>query len=132
MSRERRIFERFRLDLEGALFLCRGKKGEKICTPIICRLQDFSKKGACLVTNRILVDHHHLFFTALESDKFFLHLEFACPGEENTEAETYTIPVRPVWFDRLVDEEHKPFKMGIEFFEKMGEEQFQRIRRLSR
>ncbi|MFH1216911.1 MAG: PilZ domain-containing protein [Pseudomonadota bacterium] len=131
MSRERRIFERFRLDIAGSLYLCQGRYGEKLCRPISCRVQDFSQKGACVVTNLIIVDSRHLFFAALESDKFFLHLEFTFKADGQTEAETFTLPVRPVWFDRLIDEEQKPFKIGIEFFKKMDEEQFQRIRNLA-
>lgn len=132
MGRERRIFERFPLNIEGALFLCRGRNGEKFCGPVSCRLHDLSKKGAGLVTTRIIIDNHHLFFAALESDTIILHIEFALPGAEEGSGTEITIPVRPVWFDRLIDEEQKPFKMGIEFFERLNDQQFQRIRQLGR
>lgn len=129
MAMERRIFQRHPLAMDGLLYLCRGVNGDRLSRPVKCSITDLSRKGAGLITPQIIVDNHHLFFAALESDQHILHLEIEA-GDDNTAP--ITIPVRPLWFDRLLHDDQKPFKIGIAFFAKISEENYQFIKSRSR
>jgi len=126
MGMERRIFQRFPLKLNGSLFLCKGRGGEKLSRPVSCRVVDLSRKGAGILSWQIMVDNHHLFFASLGSERLILHLSI---GSEDTDEPPITLAVRPLWFDRILFEEQQPFKMGIEFVEKIAEEDFRRLKK---
>lgn len=126
MGRERRGFERFPLDIEATLTLCRDKKGETLCSPLACRLRDVSRKGAGLHCNRIIVDNRHLFFAPLEDSDLVLRLTIA---DHSAESETaYGVAARPVWFDRLIDDEGQPFAMGVEFVDLLPDALYRKLR----
>ncbi len=117
MGFEKRSFKRFPVELNGILYLCRGVNGDKISQPVSCRVYDLSRSGTGLFTSRVLVGNHHLFFAALESDEIILHLEISLVQDNGTEK--LSLPMRPVWFDRVLDKEHKPFKIRAVFYQKI-------------
>ena len=127
MNRQRRIFQRFTGKLPGSLYLSLGRHGSRLGRPVRCQVADLSRKGAGILASQIISDSHHLFFAALESDKHVLHLEIECTGAQG-ETEIITLPVRPVWFDRVLLEEQQPFLMGVEFYEKISRDLFHRLR----
>ena len=129
MAMERRIFQRFPLALNGSLFLCRAKSGERLSRPVNCQVVDLSKRGAGLIIWQIIVDNLHLFFGPLESDQLILHLTI---DQQATEAQPITLAIRPLWFNRILLEEQQPFKMGVEFCEKIGEDEFRRLKKPAR
>jgi hypothetical protein len=132
MDRQRRIFQRFTGKLPGSLYLCLGRNGSRLGRPIRCHVADLSRKGAGIFASQIISDSHHLFFAALESDKHILHLDIECTGSQG-ETEIITLPVRPIWFDRvLLLEEQQPFVLGVEFYEKLSRDLFQRLHDLCR
>ncbi|MFZ5760112.1 MAG: PilZ domain-containing protein [Thermodesulfobacteriota bacterium] len=128
MGIERRLFTRHHLNIPGSLFLCRGQGGDRISRPTPCRLRDLSRKGAGLLTHRVIVDNLHLFFAPLESTQIVLYLSLILPDGQ----EECTVATRPVWFDRRIDDEGQPFAMGIEFFEEMDGKLLERLRRSDR
>jgi len=128
MGMERRIFQRFPLALNGSLFLCQGRNGSRLSRPLSCRVVDLSRRGAGILTWQIIVDNHHLFFASLESDQLILHLAI---NPKNTDEPPITLAVRPLWFDRILHEEQQPFQMGVEFFEKIAEEDFRRLKKVA-
>jgi hypothetical protein len=128
MGMERRIFKRFPLALNGSLFLCQGRNGNRLTRPLSCRVVDLSRRGAGILTWQIIVDNNHLFFASLGSDQVILHLAIDL---ENTDEPPLTLAVRPLWFDRiLLNEEQQPFQMGVEFFEKIAKEDFRRLKKV--
>lgn len=131
MDRQRRIFQRFTGKLAGSLYLCQGRHGSRLGRPVRCQVADLSRKGAGILASQIMSDSQHLFFDALESDKHILHLDIECTGEKG-ETELITLPVRPVWFDRVLLEDQQPFLLGVEFYEKISRDLFQRLRDLCR
>ncbi|MBU0965986.1 MAG: hypothetical protein KKA54_06355 [Proteobacteria bacterium] len=128
MGMERRLFQRFPLALNGSLFLCKAQGGERLSRPVNCQVVDLSKRGAGLIIRQIIVDNQHLFFGPLESDQLILHLTI---DQQETEPPSITFAVRPLWFDRILFEDQQPFKMGIEFFEKIPEDDFRRLKKLT-
>jgi hypothetical protein len=127
MDRQRRIFQRFTGKLPGSLVLCLGREGSRLVRPVRCQVTDLSRKGAGILASQVISDNHHLFFAALESDKEILHLDIECTQEQG-DTEIITLPVRPVWFDRVLHEEPQPFVLGVEFYEKISRDLFQRLR----
>lgn len=120
MTIERRKFNRIPVHISASLSLCRKKTGERISAPVKCMIFDISKSGAGVFLSRVIVDTHHLFFDALESDEFTLSLGIQTP-----------LYARPVWFNRILDETDNPFKMGLQFFEKLSAEEIQALKKLS-
>jgi hypothetical protein len=114
--------------LNGSLFLCQAKGGERLSRPVTCQVVDLSKRGAGLIIWQIIVDNLHLFFGPLESNQLILHLTI---DQQATEAPPLNLAIRPLWFNRILFEEQQPFKMGIEFFEKIGEDDFRRLKKLA-
>jgi len=128
MDRQRRIFQRFTGKLAGSLYLCLGRNGSRLGRPVRCHVADLSRKGAGIFASQVISDSRHLFFDALESDKHVLHLDIECTGGQG-ETEIITLPVRPVWFDRvLLLEEPQSFVLGVEFYEKLSRDLFHRLR----
>lgn len=126
MGMERRIFQRFPLTLNGQLFLCQGKGGERRSRPVSCRVIDLSRRGGGILIWQIIVDNQHLFFAPLESEQLILHLAI---GQEEADTPPITLAVRPLWFDRILFEEQQPFKIGIEFLEKIAEKDFRLLKK---
>ncbi|MCB2182952.1 MAG: hypothetical protein KQH63_13040 [Desulfobulbaceae bacterium] len=143
MSQEKRRFARFQTELHGFLYLCKGDSlckgdnGDKLTPPVRCQIFDLSKYGARIITSQVIVDQHHLFFSTLESDEFTLFLEVEAAetsDDEKTEKEQLNqliFPVRPIWFDRVLDQVQKPFKIGFEFNEKLSDEMVRLIKKQS-
>ena len=129
MGKERRIFHRLPRALNASLFVCQERGGEKLSRPVNCQIVDLSKKGAGLIIRQIIIDNLHLFFGPLESDQLILHLAIE---PVNGDESPYILAGRPVWFDRILFEEQQPFKMGIEFFEKIEEDDFRRLKKLTK
>ncbi len=128
MGKERRKFSRYNLEFNGSLYLCDGQDGPRKSDSIKCQVVDLSRQGAGIITSQIIIDNQHFFFAALDSDDTILHLEINV-SEDNTNSDTITYAVRPVWFDRVMDQEPKPFKMGVEFFDKISNGDIGRIKK---
>ena len=121
MGRERRKFSRYNIEFNGSLYLCDGQEGPRKSDSIKCQVVDLSRQGAGIITSQIIINNQHLFFASLESDDTILHLEMDVSTEQSN-SDSLTFAVRPVWFDRVLDKEPKPFKMGVEFFDKISNE----------
>jgi len=107
------------MEFNGSLYLCDGQNGPRKSDSINCQVVDLSRHGAGIITSQIIIDNQHLFFAALESDDTILHLEIdVLSDKENSDSLTFA--VRPIWFDRILDKEPKPFKLGVEFFDKIS------------
>lgn len=123
MGIEKRQFTRHAIDFNASLYLSKGENGSQKSKSINCQIVDISRLGVGIITSQIIVDNQHLFFDALESDNVILHLEIKIP-ESSDNSDPLTFAVRPVWFDRVLDREPKPFKMGVEFFKKISNDDF--------
>jgi len=121
MGRERRKFTRYNIDYNGSLYLCNGQNGTRKSDSIKCQVVDLSRHGAGIITSQTIIDNQHFFLAALESDDTILHLEIDV-STDNINSDALTFAVRPVWFDRVMDKEPKPFMMGVEFFDKISNE----------
>ncbi len=130
MGREKRKFTRHTLEFNASLYLSEGQDGPAKSKSINCQIVDISRQGAGIITSQIIVDNQHLFFAALESENSILQLKIEVAKSESNLG-SLTFAVRPVWFDRVLDREPKPFKLGLEFFEKMSLDDFGIIKKQS-
>lgn len=97
--------------------------------PVSCRVVDLSRRGGGVLIWQIIADNHHLFFAPLESEQLILHLII---GQEEADPPSITLAVRPLWFDRILFEDQQPFKIGIEFLEKIAEKDFRLLKKRAR
>jgi len=109
------------------LVLRRGQHGPIMAGPSYGALIDVSLCGAGLAVEQIRIDNCHLFYSPQDNSAQILHLEVSLSLEEG--GEVLSIPVRPVRFDRFLDEEAvaKPFHVGVEFLPGPGDEHVCRL-----
>ncbi|MEN8191021.1 MAG: PilZ domain-containing protein [Thermodesulfobacteriota bacterium] len=130
MGRERRRQARYPTDIDGSLYLCGRRDGQRLSNSLDCRVVDFSRSGVGIISFKIFVDNQHFFYEALDSDEVLLTLKIAT-SRNSRDLAALTFLGRPVWFDRILDQESKPFKMGIEFLEKISDDEWKLLRELS-
>jgi hypothetical protein len=83
--------------------------------PLGCVMVNISRKGACLVLSKILLEGRHLFFTALNNDQYHLVLLLVNP---KTGEESFEIPASSVWMDSCIYKKQPAFKIGLCFHER--------------
>ncbi len=89
------------------------------------RLTDISRNGACLQTNRTLIEGHHLF---LDNDlDGNTPLILSLPGE--SEGKRWTLQARVLWYNRSAAGQKYYFDVGLEFV-KVSPEQRQHLEAL--
>lgn len=121
MSKERRWFKRYTLELSGLVSLNQGENGPRLSREVDCRIVDFSRQGAGIRVSEVIIDKYHLFFAALESEDIVLHLDIEL--QNNGSPRLFSVNAQPVWFDRVLDSTStKPFKMGVRFFKDLSED----------
>ncbi|MDH4321058.1 MAG: PilZ domain-containing protein [Desulfobulbaceae bacterium] len=118
LLKERRRAARIKGRVPVALVLRRGRLGEMVATPSPGEIIDISPYGAGLSVEQIRVDSAHLFYSPQDNPLFVLHVEVELPaGDEDGTGRLVSIPVRPIRFDRILDEDNDPklFHVGVEF-----------------
>lgn len=123
-EKDRRRDLRVTGEMTISLVLRQGPGGPVLAGPSPGRLVNISALGASLRISRIFTDNHHLFYAPQENPAHILYLEFILAEEAGG---SIPVPVRPVWFDRLAEEETAPFVMGVEFLFSEGDEQLRRL-----
>jgi len=123
MGKERRRLERYKSEFNGSLYLCNKKSGHRVSSSLDCRSVDFSRRGVGIATDKIFVDKQHFFYAALDSNDVLIVLEIVVPDNSGSPM-VLSFRGNPVWFDRLLGQELKPFRMGIEFLEKVSREEW--------
>lgn len=124
---DKRREERFGAELAVVLVLRRRGEEGIICGPLAADIVDIAKYGARLFMDRIRVDAFHLFYTPRDQATCALFLE-ATPAS----VESFSVPVWPIWFDRLLFEEAKPFQMGVEFLLHPHDDQVEKLLKMAR
>ncbi len=124
---DKRREDRFGADLSVAMVLRRRGEDGIVCEPLAAEIVDISKYGARLFMDHIRVDVFHLFYTPRDQANCALFLE-GVPAL----AESFSVPVWPTWFDRLLlEDDVKPFQMGVEFLLHPHDEQVDKLLKLA-
>ncbi len=86
-----------------------------LCSGVMVNI---SRGGVCLVLSQMLLEGKHLFFSALDSDRYNLVLLIDNPesGEHS-----FAIPARSVWMDSCHYDNAPAFKIGLCFYEQQKE-----------
>lgn len=123
-KKERRHAPRVAGDPAVRLVLCDGPRGTVIAGPASGRLNDISSLGARIRIAKIFTDTCHLFYDPRDNPAHVLYLEFILAEDTDT---NIPIPVQPVWFDRIEDEEIYPFAMGVKFLFSADDDELRRL-----
>jgi len=89
------------------------------------RLTDISRNGACLQTNHMLIEGHHLFLDNDVDGNTPLILNL--PGESDGKGPT--LQARVLWYNRSASGQRYHFEVGLEFV-KLSPEQRQHLEAL--
>jgi len=113
MEKEQRRIERIRQGMPIRLSLRHGPDGPLLAGPTPGTLTDISASGAGItVAKKIFIDNFHLFYSPRDNPEYILYLELDLA---NNKEKFISIPVRPVWFDRIQSDASNKFAMGVEF-----------------
>ena len=76
------------------------------------RIINLSSKGACLRTNTVRIESHHLVIDSLEGERPLM-LEFPL----SSEGTTCTLKSQILWYNRIGSEDKFKFEYGIRFID---------------
>lgn len=112
MTDDQRYTQRSSQELPVRLTLRADLQAPPIAGPAQGSLANISTSGAAINMGKVFIDNHHLFYAPQDDPEYILFLDLIHP--ENPER-FISIPVRPVWFDRVIEMEESYFVMGVEF-----------------
>lgn len=116
MGREQRRSERVEITLPVQIVV-RDEAGESALAQTIGRISDISRYGLRLSVLHAKIADWHIFYSFHENDAAGLVLEVRRDARDGGEAPDFRLPVRPVWFDRMLSQPDKPFLLGMEFLQ---------------
>ncbi len=81
-------------------------------------INDISRHGLRLTVPQAKVGEYHLFYGFHDNEGQTIHLT-ARDEAGGDELPRFSMPVHPVWFDRMLTQPDKPFQLGMEFLEEL-------------
>ena len=112
MEKEQRRIQRYEQGLPIRLSLRDGPTGDLLAGPIPGNLNNISARGAGITIAKVFVDNHHLFYAPQDNTEYILCLDLDLSEDKD---KVVSIPVRPVWLDRIQSSPQNDFTMGVEF-----------------
>jgi len=112
MEKEQRRIQRYEQGLPIRLSLRDGPAGNLLAGPIPGNLNNISASGAGITIAKVFVDNHHLFYAPQDNTEYTLCLDLDLSEDKD---KVVSIPVRPVWLDRIQSSMQNDFTMGVEF-----------------
>jgi hypothetical protein len=123
---DKRRENRLACNLPVSVALRDGLNGPVLAGPAPASLHDISSYGASLIVPQIRFGNYHLFYSSRDHHPSqILFVEVCTEGEE-----PFSIPVRPIGFDRVLCDETMPFQIGVEFMTETGQ-QIARLKKLA-
>ncbi len=125
MYSEKRREDRDASEFTVALHLRNRDDEKSICDSFSGVVANMSSYGSCILLGKIREGANHLFYTPRDNASCGLFLEITGEGDA-----MLAIPVWPVWFDRLLWEDAKPFQVGVEFLLHPHDENIEKFKKL--
>lgn len=129
MSREKRRSQRVEVGLPVRI-LINQRPGDEVMAEGWGTTNDISQHGLRLTVSSAKVGDFHLFYSFHDDDRYQLVVQTADQSAEGEEVPAFSMPVRPVWFDRLLQEPGKPFQLGMEFVQPLTPQMANWLQRL--
>ncbi len=117
MTIERRLAKRYATEEKVNLFLRDAADSQRLTETVEANLIDISLHGAGIRLLQVVIDGNHIFYAPLDSPDKVLCLEF--PLITTDDGDPFVIPTRPVWLDRCLEDSKAPFRIRVEFLEKL-------------
>ena len=129
MGAELRRDKRIETNLPVELILREGVDGPVLAGPVAGFLNDVSLYGARFTVSEIHIEQYHIFYSCHDNPSLVVSLEIKYPSDNE---DAFSVPVRPVWFDRILMEgvKEKPFQIGGEFLIGPGDEHIVRLKKM--
>jgi len=86
-------------------------RGTILTSPFSGHITNISKQGACLFLPKVMEGSFHIFHSTREDEQLSLLLDITIPPDDKH----FSFNAVPVWFDLLQNEQHREFKIGVEF-----------------
>jgi hypothetical protein len=123
---EKRRENRLACNLPVLVNLRDGFNDQVLVGPAPASLHDISSYGASLIVPQIRFGDYHLFYSSRDHHPtHILSVEVSAEGEE-----PFSLPVRPISFDRVLCDKSMPFQIGVEFMPETGQ-QITRLKKLA-
>ncbi|MDZ7640776.1 MAG: PilZ domain-containing protein [Desulfurivibrio sp.] len=114
MGREKRRSTRIEVGLPVRIMISR-RGDDEVMAEGPGTINDISQHGLRLTVSSAKLGDWHLFYSFHDDDRHQLILQTAGQSVAGDEAPAFSLEVRPVWFDRLLQRPDKPFQLGMEF-----------------
>jgi len=124
-EKDRRREQRHSCSRPVGLFLSRGPDGPAVSPVFEGQLLSLSRWGAGIALSEVMAGSTHLAYGPMESSTLQLNVVFSLPDGE----EQLTVPVRPIWLDKIQTEDMPPFRIGVEFVVPLAKELLLRLNR---
>jgi hypothetical protein len=108
---ERRRSSRLAVAVEVEFHVWDALKGEARTGNVPGRLTDISLEGACLQSNRTLIEGHHL----LLDDDLEGNTPLVISLKSSPEGETWSIQAQVLWYNRSESNRRYQFDVGLKF-----------------
>ncbi len=81
------------------------------------RISDISRHGVRLIVTQAKIERWHIFYSFHDSDQQVISLEILPLQDQDQQEDVpdFQLPVKPVWFDRLLSQPDKPFQLGMAY-----------------
>ena len=113
MEKEQRRIQRFEQGLPIKISLRDGPDGPLLAGPTPGNLTNISASGAGITIAKVFIDNYHLFYSPRDNPENILCLDLDLSDNED---KFVSIPVRPIWLDRIQSSTtQNDFAMGVEF-----------------
>lgn len=128
MGKDSRRAPRTNGEFPVTLILRDSYDGKTLAGPTQAKITDISNFGTRLHVEQIRIDNFHLFYASQDDPAHILYMEI----NEGSEGNPITIPLRPIWFDRLISDDSSlnPFEIGAEFMLDANDENINGLRKL--
>ncbi|MEN8140021.1 MAG: PilZ domain-containing protein [Thermodesulfobacteriota bacterium] len=124
---ERRQHKRHKCRGNCSLYLSRRTDTTPTSSILSGRLQDISLASAGVSLGAILLDRTHLAYAADDEKDLTLQLELPV-GEEKS----IVVPCRMSWYNKELDDEIFPFRLGLTFLKNVSKEELLAIKNAPR
>ncbi len=99
--------------------------GTVLTDPFPCHIINISTPGVCLFMTRVMEGSFHIFHSIRENKDTLLQLHLLLPPDNKQ----LVLTALPVWLDLFQENQHRGFKMGVEFTPAVTVAQMKEIRR---
>ena len=126
MMKERRMSQRIAVKMSVDLVVY-DQSGKELAGPVKVEMETLSFQGGSVVLSSMQTDDVHFFYGCNDQEGCGLQLRFV-----DSKGHRYSIPCKPVWYNKELDKEPVYYQLGLEFSRAEDRETIKLLDRIAR